>query len=142
MVIITINITTITINLKGAAAQLPSPVPAPRSPAWQLAAERRTTACKMIRLDFVEHECVIKRRARACQGKMDQISRKNNCSNSRVFVKYFVKLGQANKKLTISPLCQSYLSLRIKLIKKPMDYVQVSRCAGSPNVSLLGPYRD
>merc|ERR1712010_61117 len=30
--------------LKGAAAQLPSPVPAPRSPAWQLAAERMTTA--------------------------------------------------------------------------------------------------
>merc|ERR1711910_309528 len=30
--------------LNGAAAQLPSPVPAPRSPPWQLAAERRTTA--------------------------------------------------------------------------------------------------
>ena len=30
--------------LKGAAAQLPSPVPAPRRPPWQLAADRRTTA--------------------------------------------------------------------------------------------------
>ena len=110
------NITTSIINLKGAAAQLPSPVPAPRSPAWQLAAERRTTACKLIRLDLIELR-VIKRRANACQGDDGSVFDEKLLKHEGI-AKYFEKSRQASKKVTISAICQQAASLMIKLIKK------------------------
>ena len=121
-------------------------MPAPRSPAWQLAAERRTTACKLIRLDFIEHECYQKK-GKCLPGGDGSVFEKEKsiktCGDCEIFRK--VGTGKKSENIANMPTILRICKLNDQVDEKNNSLQMSGQLRASvqmcwqPNVSLLGP---